>query len=96
MRIAATGIPWYRKEEYGTLRKLFVDGEKLPALFRDWERAALDLEERIRQSGMTVVRAPLSPNEFPQWCRDQGLSLDSQARSRYASEYAKSSVTPNP
>jgi hypothetical protein len=34
----ATGIAWYRQEEYARLKKLFKDGRKLPDTFAVWHK----------------------------------------------------------
>lgn len=88
LRIEAVGIPWFRREDWPTLREVFVDADKLHAKWDDWQRAAIDLEYRIKQSGKRVVRAEIRPEPFAAWCAKLGIPVDAAARTRWANEAA--------
>jgi hypothetical protein len=44
----ATGIAWYRQEEYARLKKLFKDGRKLPDTFAVWHKKASALHDNLK------------------------------------------------
>jgi len=85
--VRAVGFPWYRREDYERIRALMVDGHTLPATFEKWFYAADKGARRLQDSGHIVERVHLDPDEFPEWCRQRGLDLDSEARRRFAAEF---------
>jgi hypothetical protein len=88
VKVAAVGIPWYRREDFAELRALFTDGHKLHATYEGWLAAAEEGERRIKADGTLTVRANLRPEEFAAWCNAKGIPLDSKARMEYANEWA--------
>lgn len=82
--INATGIPWYRKEHYAEIRKLFEDGHKLPVSFDHWQNAAQRVEKRLIAEGVAVVRAFIEPVAFERWCVARRLNIDAKARIEFA------------
>lgn len=86
--IRAVGFCWYRREEYDRLRKLMVDGRKLPRTFDDWLSKATKGVEHFEKQGAVAVKVYLDPVTFPAWCIDRGLNLDANARMQFANEGA--------
>lgn len=84
--VRAVGIPWYRREEYGRIRRVMADGHLLPATWRDWLDRAQQAEQQIKAQGIVAERVYLDPRGFPDWCRARGLDVDADARMRFASE----------
>ncbi len=82
LRIEILGIPWFRREDWPALRA--PDRDDLHAKWDDWQRAAVGLEYKLKQSGKRVVRAEIRPEPFAAWCRGP----DSAARTRWANEVA--------
>jgi hypothetical protein len=71
------GLVWYRAEDFDVLKAMFVDGEVLPDTFEDWHKTAQMTEETLTAKGIEVVRVPISPGTFPEWCRARGLEMNS-------------------
>jgi len=90
--VRATGIPWYRREDYRRIREIMTDRDKLHTAHRDWEKAAESLEAHLKGQGHVVVRAVIDPEQFVIWCAARGLNIDAQARSRFANEMAHAQV----
>ena len=81
---------WYREEHWETLKKLFVDADRLPSTYGDWLRRAEEMKARIQEAGDIVIKVYIDPETFPAWCRSKGLAMDAAARSQLAIEVAQS------
>ena len=77
-------LPWYRAEDYETLRARLTDGAKLPERHGTWLFATEQVEQVVQRSGVEVVRVTIEPDAFLAWCESVGLESDGAARSRYA------------
>lgn len=84
--VRATGIAWFRQEDYHRCRKLFIDGRKLPQTYEKWHQAAQRLFDQLVGSGHLVEKAYIDPETFPAWCAARGLNIDAQARLQFANE----------
>ena len=74
------------KADWPHLRALLADADELPDTYAEWLASAEGLLTQLRRDGIAAERVPLDPDVFSAWCVTQGLALDAQARSRYASE----------
>lgn len=86
-------LPWYRAEDYETLRVRFADGGKLPERYEAWQFATEQVEQVVQRSGVEVVRVTIEPDDFLAWCERVGLPSDGAARSRFAAEVLSSRDT---
>ena len=93
MQIQAIGFPWYKRENFARLRALFEDGHKLHRTYDEWFAAAEGACKAQEIKGVRVVRADIDPDDFPKWAEAQGMKLDANARSRYASFIAYKTLT---
>ncbi|HWA42876.1 MAG TPA: hypothetical protein VHA10_06670 [Hypericibacter adhaerens] len=82
----AVGIPWYRGEDYLTLRSRMVDAASLPPVFDQWLSVAEELEQRLRHEGHVVERIFIDHDAFLEWCRKKNCGWDADARARYVEE----------
>lgn len=90
--IRATGIPWYRKEDYPRVLRMMIDAHVLPRTYRDWLQRAENVERAIQSHGQIAVRAVLDLDEFPGWCAAHGLNVDAKGRGQYAAWVAHRQV----
>jgi hypothetical protein len=86
LRLKATGIAWYKPEDYDRLRQLFSDGENLPGTYAEWLSKAQNLFDQLVDEGLTVEKVYINPDTFPGWCAVRGLDINSKARVRFANE----------
>jgi hypothetical protein len=93
MQVSATGIAWYKAEDYDRLKAMFTDGWKLPDTYESWQASAQELYGTLTAEGHVVVKAYIDPDTFPEWCRANGKALDAQGRMAYGSEYAAESLS---
>ncbi|MHB8953517.1 MAG: hypothetical protein ACYC4U_11155 [Pirellulaceae bacterium] len=89
MQVSAVGIPWYRSaDDYAQLRAVSGDADTFCDTYDEWLTKAQQLENRVTRDGGRPIRAYMDPVEFPKWCRDRGLNINTQARSHFGSEFA--------
>lgn len=86
--VQVVGIGWYRREHYAALKKIFVDGHKLPGTYDEWLKQAERLAAHLTGEGKTVVKAYIDPEHFPAWCKAKGLDIDAKARMEWGNETA--------
>jgi len=88
MQVRTVGIAWYRPEDYLSLKAMLRDSEVLPDTYRDWLKNATALYVQLTREGLTVVKAYIDPEEFPEWCNAKEMHMDTRARTLYANECA--------
>ena len=88
MQIGVTGIGWYRREDYGRLKAMFVNGHTLPATYDSWFKSAQGTYVKLAREGRIVVKVEIDPDRFPEWRRARGMEMEAKARAAYGSESA--------
>lgn len=83
-----TGIPWYRQEDFETLKSQFVDGKNLHKTWEDWRNACVTHVAKLERDGLIIERVIIDPIEFMAWCNDNAIAQNSSARGRFAAERA--------
>lgn len=91
-KIRATGIAWFRREDWTRILEIMEDAEKIGPDFDRWEKLAKSIEERLNSQGVIVVRAMIDPDIFRDWCLKNSLPVDAKARTKYANEMAYEKV----
>jgi hypothetical protein len=86
MKVSVMGLAWFRREDYRTLKSLFADGTGLHPSYDDWLKAAEGMFEQLKRQGIETHKVYIDPEEFPAWCKANGLNIDSKARIRFANE----------
>lgn len=79
-------LVWYKKEDWDTLREMFVDSDLLPTSYEDWLQRAEAMKAQVEAAGDAVVKVYIDPETFPQWCKEKNLPMNSEARSQLAIE----------
>ncbi|MBP2316138.1 hypothetical protein [Azospirillum soli] len=87
MQVQAVGIPWYRREDWETLKRLFADADKLHDAYDQWLVSAEKLAKHLKAKGMIVEQVPINPDEFANWCGIRRKPLDAKARNDFANEF---------
>jgi hypothetical protein len=80
-------VPWYRAGEYDAAASMFGD---LPATYAAWHDRATEWEEHCRITAMPCLRVLLRPDEFHAWCQARQVQPDTEARSTFVVEKARS------
>lgn len=89
MSAITAGIPWYRREDWDALRRLFSDAHSLHDAYDDWLASAENIVAQLKAEGVAVEKILLEPHTFASWCAERKIAPDAQARSRFASESAR-------
>lgn len=63
---------WYKEEHWDTLKKLFVDGDRLPPSYAEWHARAEKMKAQAQASGDAVIKVFIDPETFPEWCEKKG------------------------
>ena len=77
------GIAWYDRKEYAAARGVMQDGHVLPVEYDAWLRTAELVVLLEEAKGSAVIRAPIRPAAFVDWCAATGQRTDVNARTRY-------------
>ena len=84
----ATGIVWFRAENYDQLAAMFEDGITAGVSYDDWLYAAETRRQALEGAGARVMRVVIDPEEFPRWCKTAGKKLDAEGRKAYTAYIA--------
>ncbi len=81
--LPAVGVYWIREEDYPAVRAMFTDGHKMPPVFADWLKMAVEMENGLKSYGHPVMRVTVDPGTFPGWCAAHGTTPDREGRKRF-------------
>lgn len=82
-------LPWYRRDDYAALLRLFSDPDKVPATYDAWLKRAESTERQLQKAGMSVARVWIRPRPFAAWCKQRNARPDQAARLSFAKESAR-------
>lgn len=93
MQVKIIGMAWYKPENFVRLREMFEDGHKLHRTYEAWFSAAETGRKKFEAEGVRIVCVDIDPDQFPEWCKINGMKLNAEGRNRYASLIAYKVVT---
>ena len=85
----AVGAYWIKEEDYPALLQLFDDRDKMPPSWKEWLKMAEEMEQGLKAYGHVVMRVPIDPNTFPDWCAAHGTSPGREGRKKFVAEAVK-------
>ena len=77
------GVYWINEPDYPVLLKLFIDGDTLPRSWKDWLRMAEEMERGLKSYGHPVMRVPIDPLTFAEWCATHGTTPGREGRKKF-------------
>ncbi len=77
------GAYWIAEEDYPDLLRLFTDGNKMPRTWKEWLKIAEEMEQGLKAYGHVVLRVPIKPAPFAEWCSAHGASPGGEGRKRF-------------
>lgn len=86
-QIQAAGLPWFEADDYASFRAVLPD-RRWHASFREWEAAAQENLERIKDQGIRAIKAKVRSADFVAWCRATGRDINSEALAAFGAEAA--------
>jgi hypothetical protein len=81
-----TGCAWYRAEQWGRLREISADRDKLEETHEEWAANAEKSLREMRKVGIYAEKVDVDVEELLAWCQAQGREVNGEARSQYAAE----------
>ena len=87
-RPRTVGMAWYRREDYGRIRAVMVDRDRLAPTYDGWLASAEQVAGEVERSGVAVKRVLIEPEEFAAWCAARSLPCDGATRRLFANEPA--------
>lgn len=75
---------WVTRHDYADFRFVCVDGDKMPADYEAWLLDIGKLADALRAKGGVPVQINIKPLVFAEWCGERGISIDADARIKYA------------
>jgi hypothetical protein len=85
----AVGAYWIKEEDYPALLKIFADGDRMPPTWGEWLKMAVEMESGLKAYGHVVMRVPIDPNTFPDWCAAHGTTPGREGRKKFVAEAVK-------
>jgi hypothetical protein len=79
----AVGVYWIKEEDYLALLNIFEDSHKMPRTWKEWLKMAEEMERGLKAYGHFVMRVPIDPNTFPDWCIAHGTRPSGEGRKRF-------------
>jgi hypothetical protein len=80
------GFAWYRPEQWQRVRDISADADELEDSYEDWLRLAEGELKKLQSSDLRVEKVDIDSEQLILWCNEQGMEVNTQARSRYAAE----------
>lgn len=81
----AVGVAWFDREQWGLLRRVAADREKLDDTFEEWEANARRALANLKSDGVDAKPFEVRISELLQWCAERNLTIDGAARAEYVS-----------
>jgi len=69
---SVVALPWYHRDDYPALLKLFSDPHSLPAAYDAWLERAEGIERQFQKVGFGVAKIWIRPVPFLAWWQGTG------------------------
>jgi len=90
------GIAWYLPEPWDRLREIAADADHMEKTYAEWLAVAERTLAEMAERGFEVKKVVVDVNELAAWCAEQGVSIDSAARSQYVASLLQARHAPSP
>ena len=82
----AVGAYWIKEEDYPALLAIFDDGPRMPRTWKEWLTMAEEMEKGLKAYGHVVLRVPIDPKTFPDWCAAHDTTPGREGRKRFVAD----------
>jgi hypothetical protein len=89
-------LPWYARNDYPVLLRLFSDSNMLPTTYDAWLERAEGVEQKFRSAGFDIARIWIRPIPFAAWSKERNVSPDQVARLIFVNEAVRDQLTTMP
>jgi hypothetical protein len=80
------GIAWYRPEQWGRLRQISDDVNKLEESYEEWLSIATKTLGELQAQGMEIEKVEIDINELQAYCNDRGMPVNAKSRSEFVTD----------
>lgn len=80
------GVGWYTQRQWQKLQTVAVDRKILEESYEEWVEVFIAGCSMLEKAGIKTVKIPIDVDELVQWCEQNGLAVDSDARSKYVTD----------
>ena len=75
---------WFRREDYGRIREIMEDSDRLPPSFDEWELLAKSRVAKAKRDGIILKPVMLDPDTFVAFCKARKMRPNGEARAKFA------------
>lgn len=86
MNRIVVGVAWFRCDEWPQLLSLAADSECLERTHDEWLATAEQTFERLKATGVELIKVDVSVSELLEWCQKNNRPQDAAARATFAGE----------
>jgi len=86
------GIAWYEPEQWQRLREISEDREELEETHQEWVRDVMRAIKELERNGIQCVKVAVDIDQLLEWCQNQKIPVNGEARSRYVSDKLQSEM----
>ena len=80
------GVGWYTQMQWQKLQTVAVNSKILEESYDEWVEVFIAGCSMLEKAGIKTVKIPLNVDELVQWCEQNGLPVDADARSKYVTD----------
>ncbi|HOO39240.1 MAG TPA: hypothetical protein PLU81_06205 [Deltaproteobacteria bacterium] len=80
------GVGWYTEIQWDKLQAVAVDPKILEESYEEWVDVFIKGCALLENAGISTVKIAIDVDELVRWCRQEGLAVDADARSRFVTE----------
>jgi len=84
-----TGIAWFAMADWEELEEFILDQEMFAQGYDGWRAQTNELINSLEETGFTVQKVHVEPEEFATWCRFRGQTPNATAVRLYVAERIK-------
>jgi hypothetical protein len=76
--------PWILEKDYEAFKRLMPNDPDIPNTYDEWKKLVAEQDVHLAAVGQGVVREPVDPNEFANYCRMSHTDPDSIGLTAFA------------
>ena len=80
------GIAWYKPDQWGRLRQISVDADKIEPTYQEWLEYAEEAVAKMQRPGTVVRKVAIDVEDLLRWCTEHGRAVDASARAEYTNQ----------
>ena len=83
MQISATGLAWYKEEQWEAFKCYCTDGNMMADSFDFWLKGALNAIKQMKKQNIKLYKIVIDLDDFIKYCNNENLEPNGNARANY-------------